>query len=135
MKKSILTTSLLLALATASFASPFAKPKEAHGIINMHNTKVTQSIFPVSINAINGKNIVSRDSAVWLKPGEYTLSVSSTIRQDLLAHTTSRNIGNSNGKNKINLTVEEGKMYYLGYDASSRDKKEWKPIVWKVKNL
>ncbi len=40
--------------------------------------------------------------------------------------------GAAQRENKLSLTVEAGKTYYLAYDARAEKTVDWKPIVHKV---
>lgn len=131
-----ITLILFIFTANTLIASPFAKPSEASGILNMSISRPAANIFPVSIYAIDGKQIVNRNSAVWLKPGEHTISVNAIIdisnrRTSLLRrYKTNKQVENNN----IKITVEDGKTYYVGFDANDSDPNKWRPVVWKVKD-
>jgi len=132
MNKSILL--LTLSLSTVLCANPFAKPSEPNGVLNLSSPQITKDIFPVSIYEIDGKNIISRNTAIWLKPGKHSIKVSSNIDLSYRSHSLTKRQKNLNKNNKtLEINVEDGKMYYVGYDASDRDPNLWKPVVWKVK--
>jgi hypothetical protein len=116
------------------FASPFAKPSEASGILNLSIARPSANIFPVTIYAIDGDQTINRNKAIWLKPGVHTISVNSVI--DLSNRSKSllrKHRIKKEDKNELKITIEEGKTYYIGYDANANDPNEWRPVVWKVK--
>lgn len=126
---------LCLALFTAvSLASPFVKPSEPHGLVVFNVNHSAHDIFPVSLYAIDGKQVITRQNAVWLSPGKHTLNVSSTInltaRSNVVTATQKRL---NRKKNIIEIDVKEGKKYYVGMDASDNSSNKWRPVVWKVK--
>ncbi len=133
MKKII---ALLIFATTLSFANPFAKPSEAHGILRLNQPHPSEDVFPVKIYEIDGKQITSRDNGVWLKPGKHNIRVSAMVNTSQLNKFTTR-VQKSYNKDKkiLDINVEEGKIYYVGYDASDRNPNNWKPVVWKVKSL
>lgn len=127
--------SILLLLSTIALANPFAKPSEASGILKMNTPHTSKDIFPVTLFAIDGKQIIRRSNAVWLKPGKHSIRVSASIPLDSRSKTvtTRQKFNNPTSNNTLELTIEEGKTYYVGYDTSERNPNNWRPVVWKVK--
>ena len=132
MKTLLLFTSLFLSTLLA--ANPFVKPSEPNGTLVLSVNHQSKDIFPVVLYEIDGKQINVRENKVWLKPGIHKIRVRSTIDYNLLNKSlVKRQKFNSKLKSALEVNVEEGKDYYVGYDASSRDPNLWKPVVWKVK--
>jgi hypothetical protein len=133
MKKLFIIFTLLLSGFVS--ANPFAKPSEPHAIINMGVTHSSKDVFPVSLFEIDGKQIIKRNNAVWLKPGQHSMRFKATIKMDTRskAVTTRQKTNNPKSNNTLDINLEEGKTYYVGYDTSDRDPNHWKPVVWKVK--
>lgn len=127
----------LLLTTFISQASPFAKPNEDHGILKFHQSHPSKDIFPVEIYELDGQQITTRKNGLWLKPGTHTIKVSSVINRDQLNHSVSTRLikNNSFVDKSLTISVEEGSVYYVGYDASDRNPNQWKPVVWKVKEL
>lgn len=125
----------LLLLSSLAMASPFVSPSKPHGKLNLGLSHPSQDIFPVSIIEIDGQQVIKRDNAVWLKPGTYTIRVSAIVskKNRSTAIAKKQNYNGSKTKNSLEVTVEEGKTYFVGYDASNRDSNMWGPVVWKVK--
>ncbi len=119
-------------LAMGAVASPFAKPSEDSAKLVLGHSQPTKQLFEMRLQAVNGENVLDRGQAVWLKPGEYELTFSSKIdnrhtkNQVSVALKKDRNL-----QNTINITVDGGKTYYMAYDASDRDRQNWKPVVYK----
>ncbi len=125
---------LLVAFTTMSFANPFAKPSEPNGILSLNTPHTSQDIFPVSLYEIDGKNIVSRSNAVWLKPGKHRLKMRANVDLSYRSHALLTRNKSLNKNNRIlDITVEDGKTYYIGYDTSNNNPNLWKPVIWKVK--
>ncbi len=132
MKTTLLT---LILLTSISYSSPFVKPSEPHGLLVFSVSHSSQDVFPVSLYSIDGKQVITRKNAVWLAPGKHTIKVRSTI--DLTARSgfvTARQKNNSTKNKALEIDVQEGKKYYIGYDASDDNSNNWKPVVWKVKD-
>ncbi len=134
MKIKILVLLLLTSLIVS--ANPFAKPSEPSGILRFNQTHPSANIFPVTLFEIDGKQIVNRNPAVWLKPGKHTIKVNSKI--DLNSRSKPViSLQKVNTRKQDNFTldivVEDGKTYYVGYDTNDRDPNKWRPVLWKVK--
>ncbi|MFC3194927.1 hypothetical protein ACFODZ_11815 [Marinicella sediminis] len=130
-----ITILVTLLLSSTVFAYDFASPSEPSAKIIMNHSINAKQLFPMRLLMVNGENITVRGSAVWLSPGEYELRFSPTIDTNYTTKTVS--VRERNGmrelKNTLKITVEDGKSYYVAYDASSSETKDWEPVVYKVK--
>ncbi len=132
MKKKIIF--ILSFISTSLFANPFANPSEPSGKLILNKAHPTQKLFAVTLQAVNGHNVTNRDQAVWLKPGEYELTFSSTVDKRVTKGQLSKNSSkNNNLTNTVTIVVEADKSYYVAFDASDRDRHKWKPVVYKTK--
>ena len=133
MKKLLLLSTLIFTAILN--ASPFAKPSEPNGILNLATPHTSRDIFPVVINNIDGRNVPDRSNAVWLTPGKHSIRVRAVVvNLNSRSHALTRRQTKINRINRtLELTVEEGKTYYIGYDTSGRNPNDWKAVVWKVK--
>lgn len=131
--KTILTLSLII-FSSLGITSPFAKPSEASGILKLNQDHPKNNIFAVSLFAIDGKQIIKRDNAVWLKPGAHTIRVSATVNLNSRSKLSiKRQKVNNKQDNTLDIFIEDGKTYYVGYDTNDTDPNKWHPVVWKVK--
>ena len=130
-KLTILLVTLTLPFAVLAF--DFAKPSEPSGKVVLSDYSEAKQLYQVKLVEVNGENVPVRAHAVWLKPGQYELTLSAQI-----GTTAKRNLsirdrsGMSDRENTLNLTVEADKTYYLAYDARPKNHDDWKPIVYKV---
>lgn len=135
MKKHLITLVTLLVAGSGVIASDtdfIASPKEPHAIVIGSVERPGHQIFPVVITEINGRRIIDREEAVWLKPGTYEITAT-RARVDLTLAGATRSAGNyARAQNTIELTVEEGKHYYIGLHASGSDRAQWKVVNWKT---
>ena len=133
MKKLMLIVVLLFSSFT--FASNFASPKEPSAKLILNHSHLSKQISPVRLLTVNGENVGIRSETAWLKPGEYQLRFGALVDRKYTKNTISPRQRRSldNEKMIVNLTVEADKSYYVGFDTSSRNTHEWKPIVYKVK--
>lgn len=130
---------IILAVLAAGLASasPFAKPSEASGIVIMNTPRPAHLIFPVRLVQLDGQEIPVRDNGVWLKPGPHQLRlVAGAIDADMTGGVKARQrqlaAVPQPGKT-LAITIEAGKKYYVGYDVSDTDPKNWGPVLWQVK--
>ncbi len=132
MKTTIL---FLIFLIDAVSANPFVKPSQPSGILDLATNHQSKNIFPVSLYEVDGKQIIKRTNAVWLSPGKHSLKVTSIVNlsQRSTGMTTRQKSNPAKNHNTLEISVEDGKTYYIGYDASDRNPNKWKPVVWKVK--
>ncbi len=127
----------LLIFCGPAQASPFANPSEPSGIIIMDTPRPAQQIFPVRLVKIDGVEIPPRKQGVWLRPGTHRLRlVAERIDTDWTGglRARQRQVANWPQKSReLLVEVQAGKKYYVGYDSSDADPKNWGPVVWQVK--
>lgn len=128
---SILLIALTLPFAVLAF--DFAKPSEPSGKVVLSDYSQARQLYQVKLVEINGENVPVRAHAVWLKPGQYELTLSAQIDGNAKkTMSLKERRGAAERENKLSLTVEAGKTYYLSYDARAEKTIDWKPIVHKV---
>ncbi|MCF6299690.1 MAG: hypothetical protein L3J52_00990 [Proteobacteria bacterium] len=113
----------------------FAKPSEASGKLILNFNKTASALFAVTLVKINDNEVSPRANAVWLSPGSYQLRFRTTINQ-AYAGGSGFNMLKNRRKNlnmELSVTIEDGKTYYVGYDAKDANSDNWKPVVWKTK--
>ncbi len=127
---------LLLILAPALQANPFAKASEEHGVLILTPNKPLSKLFPVKLKAIDGEQVIQRKDAIWLKPGNHRLSLSPQIDYQVFGNGAllSSKLRNRNLPGDIEIEVQADTVYYLAFDASDADLDNWKTIVWKTEN-
>ncbi|MCX7546108.1 hypothetical protein [Marinicella gelatinilytica] len=131
--KKITLILLALSLPFAVLAFDFAKPSEPSGKVVLSDYSEASQLYQVKLVEVNGENVPVRAHAVWLKPGQYELTLSAQIGKMAKSNLSIRDRkGLDDRENKLTLTVEAGKTYYLAYDARPKEHDDWKPIVYKV---
>lgn len=135
MKKTTLILSLLVSASAFSF--DFPSPSDATAKLVFNHSSAAKQIFPVKLLEVNGENVSVRDSAAWFDAGEYVLNFASNVdsryTQVVLSPQERRNTQAQTWNTEMKIKVEPGKTYYIGFDASSNDTKEWQPVIYKVK--
>ena len=136
MKKIIILLLLIPVVGLTGSQQYFVNPSEDSARLILQPNKSTQQLFPVVLQSVNGEQVASRGSAVWMKPGEYELSFSASV--DL---TTTKGTFVSNGnrrsnklQNKLLVNLEADKTYYIAFEAKGADRSQWKPVVWKTED-
>lgn len=135
---SIFTIALAaLSLSCVALAgNPFANPDEPHGVIRVDARLSAHQIYPVDVLAIDDDLVsVAGRNAIWLKPGKYILTVRSKV--DLSNTFGIMRTYYDELPNDVTVTVEEGKIYYVGMKAIKPSESETSlgevmPVVWKV---
>lgn len=132
--KLLFTFLLVTFLANQSMAKNyFTSPNKPSAKIVLESQKSTESLSSVKLVNVNGKEIIPRSNAVWLKPGEYNLKFSALIENnDVNSGSNRLKYKNNNSNNFLNITIEEGKTYYVAFDSKDLDIEKWRPVVWKV---
>ncbi len=130
-----LTLIATLLLSSAAFAFNFASPSEPSGKVIMNHASNAKQLFPVRLMMVNGENIPVRSDAVWLAPGEYELRFATTINNDYTKQVMGlkERRGLKDLKNTMKIKIEADKSYYVAYDASSTETKDWQPVVYQIK--
>ena len=94
------------------------------------NEKPTECISSVHVNAIDGKQVYVQPLGFDLDAGKHSLTARAVVNTSFC-----KAVGPATGKDKtqpLEAEFEAGKTYYLGYDHSSSNRKEWKLVIWKV---
>lgn len=120
---------LLLALLPL-LAAPTWSAEKARVITSFE--RATDCISKVQINSVDGKEVRVPPAGLRLEPGEHRLTGRAIVN-----NTYCSNIGNRNAMPDVEPLVAEfeaGKTYYVGYDHSSSDRKDWGLVIWKVKD-
>lgn len=89
----------------------------------------SQCISPVHVNTIDGNNIYVAELGFDVEPGEHSLT-----GRAIIDTTYCRPTGISTNRYKVEpltATFEAGKTYYVGYDHSSSNRRDWKLVIWK----
>ena len=130
----LLLMALTLSVSAKGFKSP--KYKEPHASIELGYGSNKHSAEPVYIYHIDGID-VSKKTFVTLAPGKHIIKCKSTVdlnEYDFLIPKGEKFV-NTDKNNTIELTVENGKTYYLGFSTKSEKLSEWKPVVFKVEDM
>lgn len=126
------TRNWLLAVALLPVLA-LAGPEHDHGgkaKIITGNEKPTECISSVHVNAIDGKQVYVQPLGFDLDAGKHTLTARAAVNTSFCPA-----IGPSNGKEKVpplEAEFEAGKTYYVGYDHSANNRRDWKLVIWKV---
>lgn len=94
------------------------------------NEKPTECISSVRVNAIDGKQVYVQPLGFDLDAGKHTLTARTSVNTSFCPA-----IGPSTGKEKVpplEAEFEAGKTYYVGYDHSANNRKDWRLVIWKV---
>jgi len=112
---------------------PFAKPGKNSAMIVGALGRPAQYVYPVEFIEIDGQNIYPRE-VMWLKPGEYELTVRAIITNPPGLRRNTR-FRESEGHNRITVVVEAGKEYSIGvkYD-NSEPTRPFNTVLYRVED-
>jgi len=126
MKGSII---VLVALLLAPLAAPLAADDENVARIVTQTAKPAECLAPVAILQIDQRPVSVSPQGFTLDPGHHTMNGRALI-----------NVGNcpvarglvNQGLPPLEADFEAGKTYYVGFDHSSRNRDEWRLVIWKT---
>lgn len=124
-----LSVLFLLALCLPLVAS--AQEEGKVRVITSHS-QAAQCISPIRVNKIDGREATVQRMGFNIEPGRHTISGSAVIDTSICP-TVGRTSSRYNAE-PLEADFELGKVYYLGYDHSSSDRKDWKIVIWKVED-
>ena len=94
------------------------------------NEKAAECISSVQVNAIDGKQVYVQPLGFDLEAGQHALTARTAINTSFC-----KAVGPSIGTDStppLEADFEAGKTYYVGFDHSSSNRKDWKLVIWKV---
>ncbi len=94
------------------------------------NEKAAECISSVHVNAIDGKQVYVQPLGFDLEAGQHALTARAAINTSFC-----KAVGPSNGTDStppLEADFEAGKTYYVGFDHSSSNRKNWRLVIWKV---
>lgn len=97
-----------------------------------HFSNAAKCISPVAIKRIDGREATVQRMGFWIEPGTHTLSGSALIDTSFC-----QTIGSNSQRYRpepLEVDFELGKVYYIGYDHSSQNRKDWEFVVWKIED-
>ena len=118
---------LIAALAALNLAPAIASDGKAKIVTG--NSRPASCISPVHVNSIDGKQVYVAELGFDLDAGEHSLTGRALINAMNCPPT-----GRGSDRYKVEpLThnFEAGKTYYVGYDHSSNNRRDWKLVIWK----
>ena len=118
---------LFLIVSLITFPA-LAKEGEARIVTSVN--RPVDCLFSVVVYNINGKEVNKPPLAFNLEPGKYTLKAQASFDRKQCSPTAK--IAKIIRIDPLELEVEAGKSYFLAYNASSPDYKDWKMEVYKV---
>jgi len=105
------------------------------GTLVSENLKPGEYVYPVTLVAINGKNVVSPQLSYYVRPGEHKIVLSMVVRVDASLATSIEHRQNVRGH--LDIDVEPGKRYYLGAKYNpmeSRRTRDWEAVIYRIED-
>ena len=117
------------------FLLPFQSNAEEDGkakIITSFN-QASQCISPVHIRKIDSREVAVQRMGFDLDPGKHTMAGSAIIDTSFCP-VVGKSTAYRDSAPPLEAEFEAGKTYYVGLDHSARNRKDWKYVIWKVKD-
>ncbi len=120
---------------TAALISALAVAGQEHGTAHQAriitgNEKPAECISSVHVNTIDGKQVYVQPLGFDIEPGTHTLMARAVVNTSFCAA-----VGPGTNRDKVEpleAEFEAGKTYYVGYDHSSANRRDWKLVIWNV---
>jgi len=94
------------------------------------NERPAECISSVHVNTIDGQQVYVQPLGFDIAPGTHTLMARAKVNTSFC---TAVGPGtNRDTVQPLEAEFEAGKTYYLGYDHSSANRRDWKLVIWKV---
>ena len=137
MKNIILTIVLITGSLFATQGKSNEQKSTDKAMIDLSPNKPVHKLFPLTLLSINGESVNHRNEMVMLEPGTYQLKFLSNIDLSFFSEgdrILRSKINQRKYNDSLELVVESGNIYYLGFDASSAKIEEWKPVLLSTTN-
>jgi len=126
--KTFRTTVLLL--AAVPFLAMAGESGKAQIITGFNNA--AQCIAPIAVTKLDGREATVQPMGFMLEPGTHSLKGRAVVD-----NSSCKTFGRNSQRYTIEpleADFEAGKIYYIGYDHSASDRKNWKLVIWKVED-
>lgn len=128
-----MTSRCLVALLALGLPLTALAQEEGKVRVITSHSQAAKCISPVRVNRIDGKEATVQRMGFNIEPGRHTISGSAIIDTSMCS--TVGRINNPPRAAPLEADFELGKVYYLGYDHSSRDRNDWKIVIWKIEDV
>ncbi len=121
--------SFFLVLVIGLITFPAVADEKKARIVTSVNRPV-DCMFSVDVYNINGERVNKTPLAFNIEPGKHIIKARSTADLSLCRPTISN--ARTVSIPPLEIEVEAGKSYFIAYNVSSNNRREWKLEVWKV---
>jgi hypothetical protein len=121
---------VMLALALLPGVVPASDPAMAWVITS--NERIAQCLSSIHVRQVDGQERQLLATGFELEPGMHTLQ--GTAKLDLTYCQVPRE-GHETGVPPLSALFEAGKVYYVGLDHSSKNRGDWRIVIWRVEDM
>jgi len=125
MKKLFLTITVFASLAVSDVSASSEMAR-----VVTHGGRPVDCLSPIAVNKIDGKMRIVPAQGFKIEAGVHTLNARAIL------DTTFCKVGRGGNRGRyapdLEVNFEAGKTYYIGYDHKSKNRDNWKLVVWKV---
>lgn len=120
---------LMIAMLAAWPVSTLLANSDMAQIIT-HNGRPADCLAPIAVNKIDGEERLVPKMGFKIEPGVHTINGRAVLDTTFCSVVRGGNTGWHTPD--LEVDFEAGKTYYIGYDHKSKNRDEWKLVVWKV---
>jgi hypothetical protein len=132
MKRTVLLIVIIFgSIFTVNVIAEEKKPS-AKVMVDLSPNKPVQKLFPLTLLSINGDSVIHRNDMIMLEPAKYHLKFYANIDLNYFIEgdrILKSKINQRKYQDSLDLEVEAGHVYQLGFDASSVKTEEWRPVL------
>ncbi len=121
--------SAVVCLSALSILPALASSEKARIVTSVNDP--LSCMFSVYVYEINGKQVTKTPLAFNIEPGKYTIKAQAAVSTKYCKPTLSA-ISRPLRIDPMEIEVEAGKSYFIGFDAKSENRRDWHLEVWKV---
>ncbi|MFK8011074.1 MAG: hypothetical protein AB8B80_03470 [Marinicellaceae bacterium] len=132
MNKILIKIVVIMGLFFSYSVKPNNHEKVIKSMIDLSPNKPVHKLFPLTILSINGESVNHRNDMIMLEPGEYKFKFLANVDLRFFAESDRiirTKINQRKYHDSLELIVEPGTSYQLGFDASSRKIEDWRPVL------
>jgi len=95
-----------------------------------HGGRPADCLSPIMVNRIDGQQKFVPAQGFEIGAGIHTLNGLAVLDTTFCKVGPGGNLGGNTPDLEVNF--EAGKIYYIGYDHKSKNRDEWKLVIWKI---
>lgn len=127
---------LFLSIVVNATGYKYPKNSEPHAKVKLGYGDVKKEVQPVFLYEVDGFDVGMGGNYIRMTPGKHIIKCKSQFDLNEYTHKIPKgqSFENTVENNTLEIEVENGKIYYLGFSIKDKDIKKWKPVIFKVQS-